>query len=496
MRIRALALATVLTAPQAVTAQEAVPATLTLAEAHEIARRNNPVYLQVRNDRALAEWDLRTAWGQLLPSASASSSVGWRGTGDQQFGSITLGDLGFGSQPSTYSSSYSVGLNLSLDYSSLLGPSQARAARQATDARIAASEASLSSRVTAAYLEVLRQQEAVRVARQQLENSRFNLRLAQGQLEVGQVTPIDVGQADVQVGRAEVVVLQAENALETARMRLLQRMGVAVNQEVRLASEFALSEPPWEVDELVRRALSANPDLQALELSEEAAEVRVKQARGAYFPRLSVSTGWSGFTQELSSVDSRLAQAQARVASTVAQCVQTNELYRRLADPLPLQDCGRFRFTDEERQQIIEANDRFPFDFTRSPPSVSFSLSVPIFQGFTRQRNLEAARLQEEDLEHQLREQELALEADVSVALSNVRTAYRSALLEERNRDLAEQQLRLARERYQLGAITFVELMEAQTVLAQAERDRAAAVFAYHDAVTTLEALVGASLRN
>src|SRR5690606_14975444 len=131
-----------------------------------------------------------------------------------------------------------------------------------------------------------------------------------------------------------------------------------------------------------------------------------------------------------------------------------------------------------------------------SPPSLSIGLSIPIFQGFSRQRSLEAARVQRDDATHQVREQELALEADLSIGLANVRTAYESALLEERNRDLAERQLTLARERYQVGAITFVELTEAQTVLTQAEGDRIIAVFAYHDAVTDLEALVGAPLRD
>ncbi len=94
-----------------------------------------------------------------------------------------------------------------------------------------------------------------------------------------------------------------------------------------------------------------------------------------------------------------------------------------------------------------------------------------------------------------MREQEIALQADIAIGLSNARTAYQSALLEESNRALADQQLRLARERYQLGEITFVDLVNAQTVLAQAEADRLNAIFAYHDLVTTLEALVGAPLR-
>jgi outer membrane protein TolC len=61
---------------------------------------------------------------------------------------------------------------------------------------------------------------------------------------------------------------------------------------------------------------------------------------------------------------------------------------------------------------------------------------------------------------------------------------------------VAAEQLRLARERYQLGSTSFLELVEAETVKAQADRERVAAVFAYHDAVAALEAVVGTPLRN
>lgn len=497
MRISALAVAfAAAIVPAVVHAQQTVPASLSLDAALDVARGNNPTYLQAANDADLADWDVRQAWGRLLPSANASSTVSWQGAGEQRFGSLTLGDLGFGGQPSYYFSSYNLGVSYDLSWSSILAPRQAKAQRSATEAGIRRSEAELVSQVTGAYLEVLRQQEALVLARQQLENSRFNLRLAQGQLEVGAATPIDVGQAEVQVGRAEVTVLQTENALATGRMRLLQQMGVPVDQEITLSTTFELTEPDWSVDDLYDRALADNPGLAAARRSREAAEVGVSQARSAYFPTLSLSTGWSGFTREASSVDFQIAQAQSQVSSAVAQCVQTNELYRRLADPLPPLDCGRFAFTDAQRRAIVSQNDQFPFDFQASPPSASLTVSIPIFQGLSRQRNLEAARVQRDDLAQQLRGQELALRADLGVEVANVRTAYQSALLEERNRNLAEQQLRLARERYQLGAITFVELVDAQTVLAQADRDRTAAVFFYHDAVTRLETLVGAPLRN
>jgi len=496
MRIRAGVWAVAGLCLAAPLAAQTVPETLTLEQALDIARRNNPTYLRASNDRELADWDVRQAYGQLLPSASARTSLSWQGAGEQQFGAITLGDLGFGNLPSYYLSSYGVSVGLNLDWSTLRGPAHAKAQRGATAAQIRASEAALVTQVTQAYLEVLRQGEGLRLAQQQLENAQFNLRLAQGRLEVGSATPIDVGQAEVQVGRSRVSVLQAENAVSTARMRLLQQLGVRVDQDVQLGTTFDLAEPTWTEEDLLRLALDNNPNLEAVRRTNDAAAIGVSQARGAYYPSLSLSTGWSGFTREASSIDYQVAQAKAQVAGRVAQCNATNDLYSRLADPLPSIDCTQFAFTDADRQAIVSQNDQFPFAFQQQPFSVGLTISVPIFQGLSRQRNLEAARLQEQDAQQQVREQELSLRAELRIGLANVRTAYQSALLEQRNQELAEQQLRLARERYQLGAITFVELTDAQTVLAQADRDRTAAIFAYHDAVSNLEALVGAPLRN
>lgn len=493
--MNALTLAVTLMMPATLAGQD-VPASLSLEQALRIARDNNPTYLAARNDRDLADWDVRQAWTQLLvPSANASSSLSWQGAGQQRFGSITLDELGFSGQPSYYFSSYNLGLSYRFDGAALLAPSKAKAQRAATHAQIRIAENNLVSQVTTAYVDVLRQGESVRVAQQQLESSRINLRLAQGRLEVGAATPIDVGQAEVQVGRNEVALLQAQNALQTARMRLLQAMGVSVDRQVTLTTTFELQEPRWDLDELFARALEHNPTLEARQRSKDAADIDVKSARSAYYPTISLSTSLSGFTREASSTDFLVAQAQARVASQVAQCASLNDLYSRLADPLPPSDCNQFAFTDAQRRAIIDQNDQFPFNFERSPPSASLTISLPIFQGFTRQRQLEAAKLQRDDMRQQVREQELALRADLAVGLANVRTAYRSAQLEARNLSLAEEQLRLARERYRVGAITFVDLTDAETVKAQADRDRTAAVFAYHDAVTNLETLVGASLR-
>lgn len=477
-------------------AQAADAEPLSLQRALELARANNPTYLATANDRRVADWNVRSAYGQLAPRASASGGLSWQGAGSQQFGSITLDELGFGGQPSYYFSSYNLGLNYQLDGRTLLGPSQARASRASTDAQIDLARITLEADVTRGYLEALRQTDGVSLAEQQLERARFNLRLVQGQLEVGTAAPLDVRQAEVQVGRSEVALLQAESDARTARLRLLQQLGVPLDRTVELTTSFEVHEPAWTLDALLDQAFSRSPGLETRRRERDAAAVGVRMARTAYLPTLSMNAGWSGFTRKANNVAFLIAQAQGQVASQIENCQFTNELFGRLADPLPPDDCSRFVFTDEARNGIIDQNNQFPFGFERNPPSVGLTLSIPIFQGLSRQRDLEAAEVQREDAEFQIRDQELALEADVTVRLDQVRTAYRSADLERRNQELADEQLRLAQERYQLGFIPFLDLVEAETVKIQADRDLLNAIFAYHEALTVLEAVVGSPLRN
>jgi len=159
MRLTILALTAVLLVPglpaEAQT-PEAVPPELTLERAVELARRHSPTFLQTRNDVRVADWDVRQAWARLLPSASASSSVSWQGAGEQRFGSLTLGDLGFGGQPSYYFSNYNLGLNWDLSWSSLMEPRRARVQREAVAASVDQGSAELVARVTNAYLSWVR----------------------------------------------------------------------------------------------------------------------------------------------------------------------------------------------------------------------------------------------------------------------------------------------------------------------------------------------------
>jgi len=476
-------------------AQERLPSELSLGEAIRIALRTSPALQADLNSQELAEWNVRAAYGALLPQASASSAFSWQGAGEQQVGGITFTELGFGNLPSYYMSSYRLGMSYTLDGRILMGIPQAQAEREARLAEGYASQAQLLFLVTQAYLEVLRQTEGLTLAERELARAQGNLRLAQGRMEVGAGTPLDTRQAEVAVGRARVSLLGAQNGVRTAKFRLAQRMGLDPQDEFVPSTTFDLAEPLWQEEGLESMALERNPSLRGLRAGLKAQEYGVRMARSAYFPTLSIAASTAGFTREASNPGFLVGQAQASSMQRILQCEAQNQIHRRLADPLPTMDCSRYLFTETQRQAVLDSNNQFPFDFTRQPVSASLSISIPIFQGLRRQRDLEASRIAKDNTRLNVRSSELALRADIASGLANLRTAYEAALIEEQNQVWADEQHRLARERYQLGLATFLELVEAETVKARADRERIAAIFAYHDALASLESVVGTSLR-
>ena len=99
------------------------PRALTLDEAIELARDNNPTFLSQKNDQAAADWQVREAYGAFLPSAQASGSFSYTAAGVQR-----IGTLDFGQQITDwFSSSYRLGLGWSLDGNVIFGASNARA---------------------------------------------------------------------------------------------------------------------------------------------------------------------------------------------------------------------------------------------------------------------------------------------------------------------------------------------------------------------------------
>ena len=468
---------------------------LTLEDAIALAKGSNPGFLSTQNDQAAANWQVREAYAQFLPSVRADMTGVWREAGAERFGTIVFDDQ----ITDWYYSSYGIGLNMTIDGSAIFGIPNARASSRATEARISAAEFNLESQVAFQYMAVLRFEEGLAVAERQLERAQQNLEIVQTRVATGAAAGTEGTQAEVELGRAEVGHIQAERALRQARLVLSQEIGVIVDESTVLASEFEVFEPDLDVEQLMGMALDGHPSLRSFRAQESAARAAARQASTSqYLPTLSLSARISGFAQEALNRQFVTRQVEDRAASRIASCQFNNTLETGLIGGLPdydLRDCSQFAATDADFQTALAQNNTFPFDFTSNPTTVSATISIPVFTGFSRERQVSQARNAAEDAEYDRRAEELRLRTAVRSTYDNLLSAYRLVQAEGRNLELSEEQLVLQQRRYALGAANLLELLDAQSVLSQAEQGYLGAVYDFHYNLIALEASVGRTLR-
>jgi len=466
---------------------------LTLEEAIDIARGGNPTYLMTANDESDAAWRQREAYAAFLPSVSVSGAGQYVGEGTPNLGFLTGADLGVGKVPSSYYSSYGVEGAIELSGATLFEAARASANRKATSAQVDAAGFTLATEVTQRYLAALRARDGVRLAQENLESAQQSFDLAAGQFESGAAPRLDVTNAEVTRGRAEVALLQAEQSAYTELLRLSQTLGIAPDAPLELASTFEIFEPAWTLEELTERALASHPQLVAARASERAGVAGARAAKMQYLPSLRLAGRLSGYSRQTGDDQALIDDARSTFSRLQANCVYGNRIGALLGDPPA--NCSEYEFTPDDEQRLLAANDVFPFDFTSNPATVTLSVSFPIFNGFTRERQVQEARSAADDARHQRRAEELARRTSVAEAYVALVTSYRTVAIEERNVSAAAEQLELARERYRLGAGDIVELAQAQATKAEADNAHLNALYTFHENFAALEAAVGEPLR-
>jgi len=475
--------------------------TLSLQEALQQARANSPAYRQILNDAAPAKWGVRNAYASFLPTVSVAGDLGYIGSGQTNFGG------GFTQPTSAFlTSGYSLGFSWQLDGRVLSGPGQQKALQKATAEDIGGADVNLRADITTQYLNVLQASAQVGVARQQVIRNVDFLNLAQARFEVGQATLLDVRQAQVIKGQSDVALLRATQVENEAKLELLRRMGVeppVAIEQIGLSDSFPVTPPDLQLNDLIAMADEQNPLLRSLRARQDASTWSVRAARSEFLPTLSLQAGWSGFTQEFTDEGVLLGETLGGAQSNAARCQYDNQVRDALGLGGQTADCfGAFglngsgtALNDDVSRQIRDANNVFPFDYTGQPFRANLTISLPIFTGFSRSLRVSQARALEQDADEDVRARRLQVRSDVHARYLGMQTSYQAIAVQEANRASARDQLRLAQDRYRLGAGTSLEVSDAQNAVQQAEGDYVNAIYDYHKAVAALEAGVGRPLR-
>jgi outer membrane protein len=307
----------------------------------------------------------------------------------------------------------------------------ARAGRNAAAARRQQTRQDIALEVIQAFYGLESAQQMRDVAQESLQRAQDHVRIAGQRKQAGAVPLIDLLRARTEASSAQLDLVRAEADVRLARGRLATSMGLSAETALSVEPAPNPVEPPdgKQLSAALDRAAASRPSVLAAEANVEAAQRGVSRARSTFGPTAvaSASYGWEDTTW------------------------------------LP--------------------SDRVW--------SVGVGVAVPIFAGFSRVHELARARLELERAQADRDQAALAAREQAWDAFSSVRQAYEALQATEALVASARESHRLARERYQVGAGTLTDMLDAQTALAKAEATRVSDRAAYTVAVARYRWSIG-----
>jgi outer membrane protein TolC len=445
------ALAGVLIAGRGAVAGQAVPAApvagtpLTLAEALDLAERNNPGYRQAANELERNDIDRRGLWLQILPRPSVSvlnTGIAWN---LQRVGTDNFGNPVPNPEPRMVQSSRSqqvASLGLQLDFRNLLRWRQQGVQAESREVNAASELQTLRSTVRRAFLDAQERQVTVDLEVELLEVQRRNQEAATRLFALARRERLDVLEAELEVIAQDEVVRQARASLTNALLALRNAIGDS-ELEITAVEPVPMREvDPARLDEeaLVRTALESSPRIRQQQAQIQLAQRQVNVVRSQWLPtlRFNVNTG-------------------------------RTELDRggggAFFQPNPSSDWDR---------------------------NISLDLTFPdIGRHFEVQNDGRSQQLTVRNQQEVLRQVRLDVEEGVRSVLVGLRSDHGSLDLQERRAELSQERLDLQLESYRLGRGTFMDLQNASQAAASVQRTLLQRRYQLERALVNLEQTLG-----
>jgi outer membrane protein len=265
-----------------------IDSVLTLAQCVDIAIKNN---LTVKQSGIQAERD-RIYWqgarAQLLPTLSAGAGYGisfGRGTNN-------TGVIVDAAQTNSFNLSANSSLLLSNGLSAINNIKQNALLYQAGKMDFQQVKDETTLQVIGLYFAALNAEDQLTQAKLQFDVSGANYERENNLNNAGTVAPADFYNIKGLHNNDQINVYNAENAVLTAKINLLEAMNVAFKKDVRLERLQASSSPAaytQSADDIYATALTSLSLVKAADLRVKAYEKEVASATGRLFPTLSLN---------------------------------------------------------------------------------------------------------------------------------------------------------------------------------------------------------------
>lgn len=261
------------------------------------------------------------------------------------------------------------------------------------------------SDVISTYYTIVEQQNLLAAIDSSIEISRERLRTAENRFSIGKASRLEVLNVQVNLNTDESNRIKQANLVHNLKITLNNLLARDLQQEFTVIKEVAIDET-LKLGNMLELAKSNNPDLVWISINRRLAELEEKTIKANRYPTVRLNGGYN-FSESESSL------------GFVAQSKSRGLTY-------------------------------------------GVTASINIFDGFNQRRNERIARIRIENADLQIAQTNLQIESEISQAYNVYRTNLALVDIEERNEQIARQNLNITLEKYKIGTLSAVEFRDAQ----------------------------------
>ncbi len=423
--------------------------TLTYEQAVNIALRENLQIQQQRNVLNTSQAERRQSLAQYLPSAEAGVQ-GQRSFG-RQFDETTGA---FTSQEANRASGY-----LSANYTIFNGLAryhrlrQSKSALEAQIEQVAQAKQDLVFNVSQQYLEVLLNQELLRIAKTNLEQQEELLTSVEIFVIAGTQNIADQYNQEAESKRVALEVVEAENALAVSKAGLVRIL------QIDPFKSWQFIEPDVEQAEMLtqqidlktayNQALDNRSDLRQIKHQVAANRREIKIAKAGYLPSLTLSYF---YYSRYSSLDS----------------IQNDQRENIAGRPF--------------REQVFERN---------PVQELQLSLTIPIFDRLETNVNIQRSRQLYNNSQLDLEDLQRAIFEQLQTVAADYRAAQERIIASEAQVRAAEKALEAEKERFRLGVGNILDVNRVNALYVEAQANQVQANYTLIFQKTALDYFTG-----
>ena len=398
----------------------------TLTECIDYALQNNITLQQAKLQKQSATEERKQAKAALLPSLSASTnqSFGYRPWLENGVATVTNGTVNSKVNKTYYNGSYGIKAQWTV-WNGNQNRNQVKlgeVSEQQAELQTETTANNIQERIAQLYVQILYMNEAVEVNKQSLETSKRNEQRGKEMVEVGKMAKADLAQLTAQRAADEYTIVEAESNIANYKLQLKQLLELTGDEAFDIemltaGDEQALAEIPA-LSTVYETALGGRPEIKNAQLGLKQSDIQMNIAKAGAMPTISINGGVGTSTASMSS---------------------------------------------QNWDKQIKTN----FD-----ASVGASVSVPLFDNRKTKTAVNKARIQREQAQLELLDQQKQLYAtiegywlDAETNQQKFKTALTTVESEQASYDLLEEQFRL-------GLKNIVELMTGKDRLLSSQQNK------------------------